>query len=107
MDNGADGFVYSGDTGPTDALWAAARTVKGLRAVILECAFPNRMAKIATFSKHMTPDLIKQELEKLPPDVPVWIFHVKPPFYDETAAELQRIAGDRVSIVEQEKIYTL
>ncbi len=99
--------VYSGDTGPTEALWQAAHGVRGLRAIILECAFPNRLGRIASFSKHMTPELIQRELDKLPPDVPVWIFHVKPQFYEETVAELHRIAGSRISILEQNKTYTL
>ena len=105
--DGTTGFIYSGDTGPTDALWQVARGLRGIRAVILECAFPNRLGRIAEFAKHMTPDLIQRELEKLPADVPVWIFHVKPQFHQETAAELQRMAGDRIVILEQDQTYTV
>ncbi|MBI2218786.1 MAG: 3',5'-cyclic-nucleotide phosphodiesterase [Candidatus Rokubacteria bacterium] len=103
--DGDVGFVYSGDTGPTDTLWKAARGVKGLRAVIIECAFPNRLRTLADIAKHMTPELILRELDKLPPDVPVLIYHVKPQFFEETAAELHRIAGHRVSLLEQDKTY--
>jgi ribonuclease BN (tRNA processing enzyme) len=105
--DGEAGFVYSGDTGPTDELWKAARARSGMRAVILECAFPNRLDDLAGIAKHMTPDLIRRELDKLPADIPVWIYHVKPQFYEETAEELSRIGGDRVSIVEQDKVYTV
>ena len=101
------GFVYSGDTGADDALWKATRDHAGLGAVVLECAFPNRLAFLAERSKHMTPALIQRELDKLPPDVPVWIFHIKPPFYEETAEELSRLDGDRVVILEQDKTYSL
>jgi hypothetical protein len=55
----------------------------------------------------MTPDLIRAELDKLPPDVPVLIYHVKPQFYDETATELSRIAGDRITLLDQDKTYIL
>ena len=55
----------------------------------------------------MTPELIARELEKLPPDLPVWIFHVKPPFHEETAAELDRIRGGRIVILEQDKSYSV
>jgi hypothetical protein len=75
--------------------------------VIIECAFPNRMRKIADLAKHLTPDLIRRELDKLPPDVPVMIYHVKPQFYEETAAELHRIDGNRVQLLEQDKTYTI
>jgi cAMP phosphodiesterase len=106
--DGGRGFVYSGDTGPTDALWKAMREQRGLGAVVLECAFPNRLGTLAERSKHMTPALIQRELDKLPPDVPIWIFHIKPPFYEETAEELRRLdARDRIVILEQDKIYNI
>jgi ribonuclease BN (tRNA processing enzyme) len=105
--DGSTGVVYSGDTGPTEALWRAARNLRGLRAVILECAFPNRLGPLGQVAKHMTPALIRRELDKLPPDVPVWIFHVKPQFHAEIAEELGRLDGGRVSILEQDRIYSL
>lgn len=106
--DGARGFVYSGDTGPTSALWKAMRGLTGLRAVVLECAFPNRLAELADRSKHLTPALIQREIDKLPPDIAIWIYHIKPPFYEETAEELSRIdSGGRITIVEQDKTYSI
>jgi ribonuclease BN (tRNA processing enzyme) len=104
--DGVSGFVYSGDTAPTEALWKAARTIPGIRAVFMECAFPNRLAELAAVSRHLTPELVRREREKLPRDVPVWIYHVKPQFADETAEELSRIGGE-VAVVEQDKTYTV
>ena len=105
--DGTTGLIYSGDTGPTKALWDAARGLTGIRAVILECAFPNRLAALAEIAKHMTPDLIRRELDKLPPNVPVWIFHVKPQFAEEIAEELDRLGGDRVVLLEQDHTYAV
>jgi ribonuclease BN (tRNA processing enzyme) len=105
--DGSTAVIYSGDTGPTDALWRSARGLRGLRAIILECAFPNRLGPLAQVAKHMTPALIRRELDKLPPDVPVWIFHVKPQFHEELAEELSRIDGNRISIVVQDRVYSL
>ncbi|HKC99583.1 MAG TPA: 3',5'-cyclic-nucleotide phosphodiesterase [Methylomirabilota bacterium] len=107
LHDGTSGVIYSGDTGPTEALWQAARNLRGLRAVILECAFPNRLGSLAQVAKHMTPSLIRRELEKLPPDLLVWIFHVKPQFHEEIAEELARIDPRRVSILEQDRTYTI
>ncbi|HEY2992663.1 MAG TPA: 3',5'-cyclic-nucleotide phosphodiesterase [Methylomirabilota bacterium] len=103
--DGTSGIVYSGDTGPTEALWKAAGRLKGLQAVILECAFPNRLGALAAVAKHMTPALINRELDKLPGDAPVLIYHVKPQFHDEIGEELGRIAGHRISFMEQDKNY--
>ena len=47
VQDGSAGFVYSGDTGPTGRLWQVARRMKGLRALIVETAFPNRLATLA------------------------------------------------------------
>jgi ribonuclease BN (tRNA processing enzyme) len=105
--DGARGFVYSGDTGPTETLWKAVRGLGGIRAVILECAFPNRLRGLADAARHLTPELVQREVDKLPPDVPVWIFHVKPQFYQETAEELSRLDGDRILLLEQDKTYEI
>jgi ribonuclease BN (tRNA processing enzyme) len=98
-------LIYSGDTGPTDALWKTARELGGLRAIVLECAFPDRLAGLAEVARHMTPELIRRELDKMPEDVPVLIFHVKPQFYDEIGEELGAIGGARIAMVEQDKTY--
>jgi ribonuclease BN (tRNA processing enzyme) len=105
VDDGTSALVYSGDTGPTEALWKAAAEVRGLRAVILECAFPNRLGALAEVARHMTPELIRRELDKMPADVPVLIFHVKPQFYDEIGEELGAVSGARITMVEQDKTY--
>jgi ribonuclease BN (tRNA processing enzyme) len=104
--DGETGFVFSGDTGPTQALWRAARGLN-VKAVILECAFPDRLGDIADASRHMTPARVRREMDKLPAGVPVWIYHVKPQFCEETAEELARIDGPGVLLLEQDKTYSL
>ncbi len=88
-------------------MWKAARGLRGLRAAFVECAFPNRMAKLAEVARHMTPDLLRRELDKLPPDLPVWIYHIKPQFYDEIVDELSRVDAGHIIVLEQDKTYTL
>jgi ribonuclease BN (tRNA processing enzyme) len=105
--DGSSAVIYSGDTGPTEALWQTARGLRDLRAIILECAFPNRLGPLAHVAKHMTPALIQRELDKLPPDVLVWIFHVKPQFHEEVGEELARLDSPRISIVEQDRTYVV
>lgn len=105
--DGSTGVIYSADTGPTQEIWRAARGLQGLRAVILECAFPNRLGALADIARHMTPALIQRELDKLPPNVPVWIFHVKPQFHEETVEELDRLGDRRVVLLEQDRTYSI
>ena len=105
--DGETGFVFSGDTGPTEKIWQAAKEMRGLKAVIVETSFPNRMDALAKTSGHLTPEMLKRELDKAPPDVPVWVYHVKPQLYQETAEELAKIDPTRIHILEQGKTYTL
>ena len=101
------GFIYSGDTGPTARLWRSARGLRGLKALIIECAFPSRLEGLAAASGHLTPALMRRELDKITPDLPIWVFHIKPQFYQETAEELARIDPSRIQMLEQGKTYTI
>jgi ribonuclease BN (tRNA processing enzyme) len=104
--DGETGFVYSGDTGPTTRLWQVAREMRGLKALVVETAFPNRLHALARASGHLTPAMLREEIKKMPADLPVWVFHVKPQLYQETAEELAQIDPERIHILEQGKTYT-
>jgi cAMP phosphodiesterase len=105
--DGETGFVFSGDTGPTTQIWKIAREMRGIKAVVVETSFPNRMAALARASGHLTPEMLKREIDKAPPDIPVWIYHVKPQLYEETAEEVAKVDSTRIHILEQGKTYTL
>ena len=53
------------------------------------------------------PERIVREIDKLPPNVPVGIYHIKPQFHDEIAEQLSRVDPARISLLEQDKTYTL
>ncbi|HET8577806.1 MAG TPA: 3',5'-cyclic-nucleotide phosphodiesterase [Methylomirabilota bacterium] len=105
--NGETGFVFSGDTGPTQRLWRLAREMRRLKALIVETAFPNRLNMLARASGHLTPDMLRREVDKMPADIPIWVYHIKPQLYQETAEELAKIDPTRIHILEQGKTYTL
>ena len=105
--DGQTGFAYSADTGPTEHLWRVAREMRGLKALIVETAFPNRLAPLARVSGHLTPEMLRREIDKMPLDIPVWIFHIKPQLFEETAEELAKIDPARVHTMEQGKTYSL
>lgn len=94
-------IVYSGDTGPTTRLWEEINARPGVRAVLLECSFPNRLAKVAEDSGHLTPRLFAGELAKLVSrEVTVYAYHVKAPYRDEILAELEDLQDPRVRVLE-------
>jgi cAMP phosphodiesterase len=101
--DGTSGIVFSGDTGPTEEIWKLARALKGIHAIIVETAFPNRLEDLATVSGHFTPALLRREMKKMP-DVPLWIYHIKPAHFEETTEELRRL-GERIHVLEQDQTY--
>jgi cAMP phosphodiesterase len=105
--DGDTGFVYSGDTGPTSRIWQLAREMRGLKAIVVETAFPNRLDGLARASGHLTPEMLRREIDKMPQDVPIWVFHIKPQVHEETAEELAAIDPARIHILEQGKTYTV
>ena len=103
--DGTTGFVFSGDTGPTKQIWRVARHVHEIRAIIVEAAFPNRLEALARASGHFTPRLLEREMERMP-DAPLWVYHIKPTYYEETAEELIRL-DSRVHILQQDQAYVI
>ena len=65
-----------------------ANETPNLKALITECSFPNRMQAVADISLHLTPKTLAEELAKLECDVPVLVYHFKPPYVDELRTEL-------------------
>jgi 3',5'-cyclic-nucleotide phosphodiesterase len=105
VDDGTGALVFSGDTGPTERLWALAREQGNVRAIVVETSFPNRLAALAEVSGHLTPALLDRELDKMPP-CPVWVYHIKPMFRDETVDDLAQLDG-RVRILGDGEVHVL
>lgn len=85
---GNSSVIFTSDTGPTSRIWEVANATEDLAALITEVSFPNRMQDVADVSLHLTPVTLKTELEKLERDVPVYLYHFKPPYIDELRQEL-------------------
>lgn len=99
VSDGSSTVVFSGDTGPTDALWELVRKAENLKAIFVECSFPDEMANIADISRHLTPASLKQEMRKFPPGVPVNLYHMKPPTLPALRAQVSALADPRVRLL--------
>ena len=100
-------LLYTSDTGPTEAIWRGAAEVDNLRAIITEVSFPNKMEELAGMTRHLTPAMLHAEMRKMPPDVPVYIFHIKAQYHDETTAEIAALNEPRIKVLEEGKTYHL
>lgn len=100
-----ENLAYTGDTGPQDAFWEA---LGGLgfpvQNLITEASFPNSMQELALASKHLTPALLRRELEKLPHKPKIFIYHLKSPFSAQIQEDLQReLAGYSYHLMHEEE----
>ncbi|MCL4810422.1 MAG: 3',5'-cyclic-nucleotide phosphodiesterase [Thermoanaerobaculia bacterium] len=92
--------VFSSDTGPTEALWAEVRRRADLKAIFVECSFPDSMSEIAEVSRHLTPRTLREEMRKFPASVPVNLYHMKPPTLPALRADVAALAEPRLRILD-------
>jgi len=73
-------FIYSADTGVSDAIWKVANAQPNLCGLIIDCSFPNAYEFLANISGHMTPKQMAKDLKKLDKlgEIPIYLFHMKP-----------------------------
>lgn len=88
LDSGTASMVFTGDTGPNDALWEIVNNIGNLRYLIIETAFCNRDYAIAICSRHLCPSLLAAEIGKLRLPAEIFITHLKPGDRSLTMAEV-------------------
>jgi ribonuclease BN (tRNA processing enzyme) len=91
--DGESALIYSGDTKETDALWeAAAKLGKEIKAVFIECSYPDAMAATAEKTRHLTPKKMLGEIEKLGGyEGPVYAYHIKSQFKKEVERDIKSL----------------
>ena len=103
MIRGASGSIlYTSDTGPTTKLWQIANETEDLRGMFVELSFPNHMQALADVAGHFTPQTLHQEMKKLPrrDEIPLFVYHLKPSFYEVTRDELSALRLKNMHLVE-------
>ena len=91
--------VFTQDTGPTDRIWELAHQYKNLKAIFTEVSFPNSLSKVAQDSLHHTPATMKEEIKKMPKDVPIFLGHLKPNFQSQLFKEIEELNEERITIL--------
>jgi ribonuclease BN (tRNA processing enzyme) len=96
---GGSSVLFSGDTGPTDEIWSVARRAPSLKALFVECSFPSDLQRVADASRHLTPATLRGEMAKFPKDVPVYLYHMKPPGLSRLTAEIAAFRDPRLRVL--------
>ena len=100
-------ILYTADTCSTERIWELANEKRNLKAVIVDCSFPNDMEDLAVASGHMTPRLLARDLAKLRQDCQILIYHLKPTYQETLLQELAALNDPRLVLSLQDKILTL
>jgi cAMP phosphodiesterase len=93
LDSGAASLVFTGDTGPNDALWRIVNRIANLKYLIIETAFSNKERHLAEISRHLCPTTLADELKKLERNAEIYITHMKPGEIEPTMLEIEECAG--------------
>jgi ribonuclease BN (tRNA processing enzyme) len=92
-------LLYTGDTGPTETLWSMVNRTK-IHGLIIEVSLPNKFAPLALKTGHLTPKLLKTELEKMNslPDR-IFISHYKPHYKERIKREVEKLGIRNITIL--------
>jgi cAMP phosphodiesterase len=105
----SDGTVslgVTGDTAETTDIWNAFNSVGDLRAVLIECAFPNEMSDLAAVSHHLTPQTLERELAKLENAAcEVYVMNLKPMYRETILRQIGALDTRQIQVLEVGKVY--
>lgn len=102
IEKGDTAVLFTVDTGPTDRIWQIAREIKNLKAIFTEVSFPDALQKVATLSDHHTPQSLKEEMMKMPKDIPIILTHLKPGFREQIMQEVAHLGSSRLHVLEKD-----
>ena len=105
VSDGAVSVAITGDTAETDDIWTVCNETVDLKAVLVECAFPDELGDLASVSHHLTPARLKSELKKFTADCPVYVINMKPMYRDRVVEQLNEANIPRVRILEIGTVY--
>ncbi|MBO1923570.1 HD domain-containing phosphohydrolase [Thiomicrorhabdus sp. 6S3-12] len=86
---GKRGCVISGDTYLNPALTQRINRDPEINSLLIETSFPSSLNTIAERSLHLTPDLLKQQLNDLNRPLAIYLYHLKPAHETQIRQELQ------------------
>lgn len=99
IEKGDVAVLFTMDTKATDRIWEVAKGYKNLKAIFTEVSFPNKLQNVADISDHHSPATMKEELKKMPKDIPVYLGHLKPNYQEELIQEITDLQEPRLHIM--------
>lgn len=99
-------LAMSGDTAEMDRFWTIINQEENLKALFIECAFPNELSELANSSHHLTPRMLSSELGKFShKDCPIYLINLKPMYREKIIQEINDLQIANLQVLEVGKIY--
>jgi len=99
-------IAVSGDTAETHEFWDACDGAENLKALFVECAFPDELEGLASVSHHLTPKRLKAELAKLGSrEIPIYVINIKPMYREQVVSQLAELAIPNMAVFELGRVY--
>jgi cAMP phosphodiesterase len=106
VSNGEVTFAMSGDTAETKEFWERVNQEEIISAVLIECAFPNKLNELARISYHLTPKTMQRELRKnYHQNCLTYIVNLKPMYREEIVREIEELEIENLQILEVGQVY--
>jgi cAMP phosphodiesterase len=84
-------FIISGDTYKNDIFWKIINNNDHIKDILVEISFESALNGLAEVSKHLTPELLDEELNKLKlDDVNIYVYHIKKSSFEKIKEELKQ-----------------
>ena len=106
ISDGSVTIATTGDTAPTEVFWESVNNLPNIAAVLVECAFPDRLSELASISYHLTPATLETELAKFGrDDAEVYVVNLKPSYREEIVGQLSQLNRGSLKILEVGRTY--
>lgn len=107
VSDGKSGFALTNDTASVNRFWEVINETENLKAVLVECAFPDELSELACNSHHLTPKVLQQELGKLRRNCPIYVVNIKPMYVEQVSKQIRELEIENLQILEVGKVYEL
>jgi cAMP phosphodiesterase len=106
VSDGSATVAFSSDTAETEELWRVVNHARHLNALFIEASFPDSMEALAKASKHLTPSMLRAELNKLNHNgMDILAVHLKPAYREKVIHELNELGIEKLRVMEPGRIY--
>lgn len=101
VSDNSSSIAITGDTAGMDGFWPSVEGIDDLAALLIECAFPNRLSELAAMSYHLTAESLRTELEKFSNlNCPIYAINIKPAYREEVVAEIAALDIADLAVLE-------